>query len=160
MLQHDLNQSLFIADKTPWNIIQRKFPENPRMGVNKPISSILLICRFFTIVKTLVKESHVHIMVPTGSDESKLRTFQGPFQDQISHYKDFYGEFHKANIPNTPHICGNFLLLRHHIWLNWISVLYFEGKLAKCAFWYRLLIKLVKMFDIRHRFINLLLIRK
>ena len=49
-------------------------------------------------------------MVPTGSDESKLRTFQGPFQDQISHYKDFYGEFRNANIPNTPHICGNFLL--------------------------------------------------
>ena len=49
-------------------------------------------------------------MVPTGSDEWKLRTFQGPFQDQISHYKDFYGEFHNANIPNIPHICGNFLL--------------------------------------------------
>ena len=43
-------------------------------------------------------------MVPTGSDESKLKTFQGPFQDQISHYKDFSGEFHNANI------CGNFLL--------------------------------------------------
>ena len=51
-------------------------------------------------------------MVPTGSDESKLRTFQGPFQDQISHYKDFYSEFHNADIhvPNTLHICGNFLL--------------------------------------------------
>ena len=46
-------------------------------------------------------------MVPTGSDESKL---QGPFQDQISHYKDFYVEFHNADIPNTPHICGNSLL--------------------------------------------------
>ena len=33
-------------------------------------------------------------MVPTGSDESKLRTFEGPSQDQISGYKDFYGEFH------------------------------------------------------------------
>ena len=42
-------------------------------------------------------------MVPTGSDESKLRTFQGSFQDQISHYKDFYAEFHNADIPNTPH---------------------------------------------------------
>ena len=51
-------------------------------------------------------------MVPTGSDESKLRTFQGPFQDQISHDKDFYSEFHNADIhvPNTQHICGNFLL--------------------------------------------------
>ena len=49
-------------------------------------------------------------MVPTGSDELKLRTLQGPFQDQISHYKDFYDEFHNADIPNTPHICGNFLL--------------------------------------------------
>ena len=49
-------------------------------------------------------------MVPTGSDESKLRTFQGPFQDQISHYKDFYGEFHNADIPNTPHLCGKCLL--------------------------------------------------
>ena len=49
-------------------------------------------------------------MVRTGPDESKLRTFQGPFQDQISHYKDFYGEFHNADIPNAPHICGNFLL--------------------------------------------------
>ena len=37
-------------------------------------------------------------MVPTGSDESKLRTFQGPSQDQISGYKVFYGEFHNADI--------------------------------------------------------------
>ena len=49
-------------------------------------------------------------MVSRGSDESKLRTFQGTFQDQLSHYKDFYGEFHNARIPNTPHIGGNFLL--------------------------------------------------
>ena len=40
----------------------------------------------------------IDIMVPTGSDESKLRTFQGPSQDQISGYKDFYGEFHNADI--------------------------------------------------------------
>ena len=59
---------------------------------------------------SLIGSFHLIHMVPTGSDESKLRTFQGPFQDQISHYKDFYGEFHNANIPNTPHICGNFLL--------------------------------------------------
>ena len=38
-------------------------------------------------------------MVPTGSDESKLKTFQGHFQDQILHYKDFYGDFHNADIP-------------------------------------------------------------
>ena len=38
------------------------------------------------------------IMVLTGSDESKLRTFQGPSQDQISGYKDFNGEFHNADI--------------------------------------------------------------
>ena len=38
------------------------------------------------------------LMVPTGSDESKLRTFQGPSKDQISGYKDFYGEFHNADI--------------------------------------------------------------
>ena len=37
-------------------------------------------------------------MVPTGSDESKLRTFQGPSQDQISGYKDFNGEFYNADI--------------------------------------------------------------
>ena len=37
------------------------------------------------------------IMVPTGSDESKLRTSQGRSQDQISGYKDFYGEFHNAD---------------------------------------------------------------
>ena len=49
-------------------------------------------------------------MVPTGTDESKLRTFQGPFQDQISHCKDFYVEFHDADIPNTPHVCDNLLL--------------------------------------------------
>ena len=48
-------------------------------------------------------------MVPTGSDESKLRTFQGPFQDQISH-KDFYVEFYNADTPNTLHMCGNLLL--------------------------------------------------
>ena len=51
------------------------------------------------------------IMVPTGSDASKLRTFPGLFQDQISCYKDIYGEFHNADIQNNiPHICGNFLL--------------------------------------------------
>ena len=37
-------------------------------------------------------------MVLTGSDDSKLRTFQGPSQDQISGYKDFYGEFCNADI--------------------------------------------------------------
>ena len=37
-------------------------------------------------------------MVPTGYDESKLRTFQGPSLDQISGYKDFNGEFHNACI--------------------------------------------------------------
>ena len=37
-------------------------------------------------------------MVPTGADESKLRTFQGPSQDQISGYKDFYGDFHNTDI--------------------------------------------------------------
>ena len=63
----------------------------------------------FIIVPEFISSTWVN-MVPTGSDKSKLRTFQGPFQDQISHYKDFYGEFHNANIPNTPHICGNFLL--------------------------------------------------
>ena len=41
---------------------------------------------------------HDKYMVPTGSDESKLRTFQGLFQDQISGYKDFYGEFYNADI--------------------------------------------------------------
>ena len=57
--------------------------------------------------------SYKYIMVPTGSDESKLRTFQGPSQDQISGYKDFYGEFHNADniYKKTYHICGNFLLL-------------------------------------------------
>ena len=34
-----------------------------------------------------------------------FRTFQGPFQDQILHYKDFY-----ADTSNTPHVCGNLLL--------------------------------------------------
>ena len=29
------------------------------------------------------------IMVPTGSDELELRTFQGPSHDQIPGYKDF-----------------------------------------------------------------------
>ena len=50
-------------------------------------------------------------MVPTGSDESKLKTFQGPSQDQISGYKDFHGEFHNADIyKKAYHTCGNFLL--------------------------------------------------
>ena len=69
------------------------------------------------IAETILLSYHINvgmtfIMVPTGSDESKLRTFQGPFQDQISHYmyKDFYVEFYNADIPNTPHICGNLLL--------------------------------------------------
>ena len=43
------------------------------------------------------------VMVPTGTDESKLRTFQGPSQDQISSYKDFYGEFHNADIYEKTH---------------------------------------------------------
>ena len=105
------------------------------------VYSFCLFCCLFIIVTWWYI-----CMVPTGSDESKLRTFQGPFQDQISHYKDFYYEFHNADIPNTPHISGNFLLLGHHTWIDWISVLYFGGKLAKCAFWYRLLAKLIKCF--------------
>ena len=40
-------------------------------------------------------------MVPTGSDEPKLRTFQGPSQNQISGYKDFHGEFHNADIEKS-----------------------------------------------------------
>ena len=43
-------------------------------------------------------------MVPTGSDESQLRTFQGPFQDQISCCKDIYGEVHNADMPKIYHI--------------------------------------------------------
>ena len=45
-------------------------------------------------------------MVPTGSDASKLRTFPDPFQDQISCYKDIYGEFHNADIQKIYHIYG------------------------------------------------------
>ena len=43
-------------------------------------------------------------MVPAGSDESKLRTFQGPIQAQISSYKDFYMEFHNPAIQKIYHI--------------------------------------------------------
>ena len=43
-------------------------------------------------------------MVPTGSHESKWKTFQGRFQDQISCYKDIHGEFHNADIPEIYHI--------------------------------------------------------
>ena len=83
-------------------------------AMTSQITSISIVCS--TICSGTNQRQHhssaslAFVMVPTGSDESKLRTFQGPFQDQISHYKDFYGEFHNANIPNTPHICGNFLL--------------------------------------------------
>ena len=76
-----------------------------------------------------------YIMVPTGSDESKLRTFEGLFQDQILHYKDFNGELQNADIPNTPHICGYFLLFSfwditsdligymvYILWGNWQNV--------------------------------------
>ena len=49
-------------------------------------------------------------MVPTGSDESKLRTFQGPYQDQISGYKDFTVNFTMQIYKKPYHICGNFLL--------------------------------------------------
>ena len=43
-------------------------------------------------------------MVPTYSDGSKLRIFQGPHQDQISFNMDFYGEFHNANELDILHI--------------------------------------------------------
>ena len=72
--------------------------------------SLLGILIKIPMILNFFSQADIYCMVPTGSDESKLRTFQGPFQDQISHYKDFYGEFHNANIPNTPHICGDFLL--------------------------------------------------
>ena len=39
--------------------------------------------------------------VPTASRESKLRTFQGLFQDQTRCFKDFYGKFHNADILKT-----------------------------------------------------------
>ena len=77
-------------------------------------------------------------MVPTGSDASKLRTFPGPFQDQISCYKDIYGEFHNVEKKkkNIPHICGNFRLLAfgtpHLTELEFI--LYFGGKFPKHEF--------------------------
>ena len=69
-----------------WNFINEKW--------------FILIIFFIEVCSLGVIDS----MVPTGSDESKLRTFQEPFQDQISHYKDFYGEFHNADIPNTPYM--------------------------------------------------------
>ena len=62
--------------------------------------SVTINIIFIVDMCTLSKYGHVWTavdMVPTGSDESKLRTFQGPSQDQISGYKDFYGEFHNAN---------------------------------------------------------------
>ena len=37
-------------------------------------------------------------MVPTASRESKLRTFQGPFQDQTRCFKDLYGKFHNVDM--------------------------------------------------------------
>ena len=40
------------------------------------------------------------IMIPSAFDVSKLRTFQGPFQDKIC-YKDFDSDFHKADIPKN-----------------------------------------------------------
>ena len=43
-------------------------------------------------------------MVPTDSDGSNIRTFQGPSQDQISCYKDFYNDFHNANVPKLYHV--------------------------------------------------------
>ena len=69
-----------------------------------------MICVFLVSFLVSVKEFYdalfynwlcyddTQCMVPTGSDESKLRTFQGPSQDQISGYKDFHGEFHNADI--------------------------------------------------------------
>ena len=52
-------------------------------------------------------------MVHTDSDESKLRTFQGPSQDQISFCKDIYGGFHNADIANDIlQVCNNFLHFR------------------------------------------------
>ena len=41
------------------------------------------------------------LRVPTASRESKLRTFQGLFQDQTRCFKDFYGKFHNADILKT-----------------------------------------------------------
>ena len=46
----------------------------------------------------IIEQNTFENMVPTGSDESKLWTFQEPSQEQISGYKDFYGEFHNADI--------------------------------------------------------------
>ena len=34
---------------------------------------------------------------------NKTKDFSRTFQDQISHIKDFYGDFHNADIPNIPH---------------------------------------------------------
>ena len=44
------------------------------------------------------------LMVPTYSDGSKLSTFQGPFQEQSSCYKDFHEKFRNAVVLKIYHM--------------------------------------------------------
>ena len=66
-----------------------------------PISHVLSIITLTNTPSHVLSLPSLILMVLTGSDESKLRTFQGPSQDQISGYKDFHGEFHNADIYKT-----------------------------------------------------------
>ena len=65
---------------------------------------------------------------PTASRESKLRTFQGPFQDQSRYFKETYGKFLNADMPKIYHFneetCPPQLLTKaHSIELNYFCIL-------------------------------------
>ena len=94
----DLKLPTTILKESSGNFHQSSVPHNSSFGCIKH--------KIFSLLKAsdLIKK-HPHElgketknMVHTGSDESKLRTFQRPPQDQIPGYKDFYGEFQNADI--------------------------------------------------------------
>ena len=45
----------------------------------------------------------LYFIVPKYFDGSKLRTFQGSFQDRFSFYMVFYGKFHNVDEPKMYH---------------------------------------------------------
>ena len=79
--------------------------------------------------------SHM-VSVPTGSGESKLGTFQGPFLDQTRYFKDPYEKFHDADMLKmyyfneelVPHNCSeksiplNWMIAIRHQAISWTNV--------------------------------------
>ena len=98
----------------------------PPQWVNtlKPSDAYALVN--YAIIGSDNDTSPVH-RVPTALHDSKLTTFQGPFQDQSRCFKDLYGKFHNSDMLKIYYlvyeeICTSQLLRKVHSIVCKISV--------------------------------------